>query len=375
MSLNKLVEMSHRYGENEEFVLAGGGNTSYKENGTLYVKGSGVQLSDILPEQFVAMDIKKLLEMVEYEYPESMSNDEREKKALADMMSARLPGEESKRPSVESILHAMFPYKFVLHVHPPLINGLTCAVIGEESCSKLFKDKAVWIELTKPGLILAQKCNRVFREYEKKAGTFPQIVILQNHGIFIAADTVDEIDDLMNYVVDTLEKQINEFPNFQIDALSYDMDSLQAITAKLKSLYSSINTDNTTVAKFYINKQIEQFVESKETFKPISKSFTPDHIVYCKDEPLFIEPDADIEAEFNTYANRKGFKPNIVAIRGVGFFALGSNPKKAMQAQALFLDAVKIATYAKSFGGANPLNDEFANFILNWEVEAYRSKA
>jgi len=128
MNLNDLLEMSHRYGADEDFVLAGGGNTSYKENNILYVKSSGVGLADILPEQFVAMDIKLLLDMIEREFPASMSNAKREETVLAEMMAARLPGEEKKRPSVESSLHAMFPYKFVLHVHPPLINGLTCGV-------------------------------------------------------------------------------------------------------------------------------------------------------------------------------------------------------------------------------------------------------
>ena len=372
MSLDDLVEMSHRYGGNEEFVLAGGGNTSFKENGVLYVKGSGVQLSDILKEQFVAMDIKKLLEMVERKYPSNMSNAEREEKALSEMMAARMPGEEDKRPSVESILHAMFPYKLVLHVHPPLINGLTCAVNGKEECKKLFGEKAVWIDLTKPGLMLAQECNKAFKTSAGKTGNYPQIAILQNHGIFTAADTVGEIDKLMEFVVDKIRNAVKEVPDFEIVAATFDMDLLQEITSTLKKLYSN---GSTVVARFCTNKQVSVFVSDKDAFKPVSKSFSPDHIVNCKDEPLFIEPDADVSAEFAAYVKRKGFKPRIVAVRGMGFFALGEDEKNADRAQLLFLDAIKIATYAKSFGGANPLPDEFAQFILNWEVEAYRSKA
>jgi len=372
MSLVNLYEMSHRYGGDEEFVLAGGGNTSYKENGVLYVKGSGVQLSDILPEQFVAMDIKKLLKMVGQKYPASMSNAEREEKALSDMMAARLPGEDEKRPSVESILHAMFPFKLVLHVHPPLINGLTCGVSGKKICDELFGDKAVWIELTKPGLVLAQVCYEVFNNYAAGTGSYPQIVILQNHGIFIAADSVEEIDKLMDYVVDELESFITEVPDFEAAVISYDAGSLQTAISTLEDLYSS---GGEAVIKFCTNKQVLLFLSDAEAFRPLSKPFSPDHIVNCKDEPLFIESDSDIAPKFAAYTARKGFKPRIVAVRGLGFFALGETQKSADRAQALFLDAVKIATYAKSFGGANPLPDEFADFILNWEVEAYRSKA
>ena len=372
MSLENLVEMSNRYGGDEEFVLAGGGNTSFKEKGVLYVKGSGVQLSDIQEEQFVKMDMEKLLDMVAREYPADMSNSEREEKALADMMAARLPGEEEKRPSVESILHAMFPYKLVLHVHPPLINGLTCGINGKAMCNELFGDKVVWIDLTKPGFVLAQLCNSVFTEYANKNGSYPQIVILQNHGIFVAADTVGEIDQLMEYVVEKLQGHVSEKPDFEAIAFSFDKDFIQAMKAKLKSLYSN---DTEAVALFCFNKQAKEFVSDVESFKPISKPFTPDHIVNCKDEPLFIETGVDVEEAFNVYAAKKGFKPKIVAFQGIGFFALSENRKNADRAEALFLDTMKIATYAKSFGGVNPLDDEFTDFILNWEVEAYRSKA
>ena len=372
MDLSALVEMSNRYGEDEEFVLAGGGNTSYKENGTLYVKGSGAQLSDIKSEQFVAMNINKLLKMVEQEFPASMGNSEREEKALADMMASRLPGEEKKRPSVESVLHAMFPYKFVLHVHPPLINGLTCSVNGEAAFKELFGDKAVWVGLTKPGLVLAQTCNKIFNDYKENSGTYPQIVILQNHGIFVAADTVEEIDKLMEYVVGKLKSKVNKLPRFEVIPFRHDMDKLMAITDSLKNLYTD---DGTATALFCTNKDVLEFVSDEESFRPISKPFTPDHIVNCKDEPLFIEPDADIAAALAAYKAKKGYNPKIVAIRGMGFFAVSEEKRNAERAMSLFLDAMKIATYAASFGGVNPLNDEFTDFILNWEVEAYRSKA
>ena len=72
---------------------------------------------------------------------------------------------------------------------------------------------------------------------------------------------------------------------------------------------------------------------------------------------------------------KKGYNPKIVAVQALGFFAVSETERNAERAKALFLDAMKIATYAISFGGANPLPDEFTDFILNWEVEAYRSKA
>jgi len=69
MSIEQLLEMSHQYGADEEYVLAGGGNTSYKENGILYVKGSGAQLAEIKPEQFVSLDIGFCLKWLESHTP------------------------------------------------------------------------------------------------------------------------------------------------------------------------------------------------------------------------------------------------------------------------------------------------------------------
>jgi len=368
--------MSNRYGGDEEFVLAGGGNTSFKEDGVLYVKGSGTQLSNITAEQFVRMDIEKLHKMIKNgskchcEYSDNMSNSEREDKTLADMMAAKLPGEEAKRPSVESVLHAMFPYKFVLHVHPPLINGLTCGKSSKEACENLFGESVVWINLTKPGLSLAQTCNKIFSTYAEEKGKYPQIAILQNHGIFVAADTVEEIDKLMSYVVETLKDYVKDAPNFE--TVEYDKDIIDSIALKLKKLYTD---DGSVVVLFCTNKRVSELVTDEKSFAPVSKPFSPDHIVNCKDEPLYIKKDADIEAEFSAYLFKKGYNPKIVAVQGLGFFALSETKKNTVRAKALFLDAIKIATYAKSFGGVNPLDVEFTEFILNWEAEAYRSKA
>lgn len=370
MDLDALLDISHRYGGDEEYVLAGGGNTSYKESGVLYVKGSGTQLADIKQEQFVAMDMRKLREMPENQGDPEMSEDERETRALAAMMAARLPGEEHKRPSVESVLHALFIHKLVLHVHPALVNGMTCSIEGEKTCHRLFGEEAIWINLTKPGLVLAQVCKKAFEKYTEHTGRFPQLVFLQNHGIFVAADSVGEIDELMKNVKNKLGGCIVKKPDFS--AVEPDKKLVSAYAPALRMLYAP---DGMACVQFCVNKQVLKFVSDATAFKPVAQPFTPDHIVYCKDEPLFLEKDADIAAAFNAYTEDKGYKPGVVAVRGLGFFALGRTRKDAVQSRELFLDAVKIATYTSSFGGAMPLPPEFARFVLGWEAEQYRIKA
>ena len=96
MSLSKIAQISNRYGSNPEFVLAGGGNTSYKDEEFLYIKGSGTTLATITESGFVKMNRKKLSAMFEKQYSEDSA--ERETQVLEDMMDAREQTELSKRP-------------------------------------------------------------------------------------------------------------------------------------------------------------------------------------------------------------------------------------------------------------------------------------
>ena len=120
MSLPELVKISRRYGSDERFLLAGGGNTSFKDNEYLFIKASGFALSTIEENGFVKMLRKSLDSIWTKEYPEDPNS--REATALADLMNSKAPGEEQKRPSVETLLHNAIPHAYVVHTHPALVN-------------------------------------------------------------------------------------------------------------------------------------------------------------------------------------------------------------------------------------------------------------
>ena len=366
VSLSALTEMSRHYGT-ENYVIAGGGNTSFKDKTTLYVKGSGTSLIDIKPEEFVAMDLARLAKMLHKDYPKEDAA--REAAALMDMMAARQPGEEHKRPSVEALLHGIFPQAYVLHVHPALVNGLTCAVDGERLCQEIFGGKAVWVPLTKPGYILALTCKATFENFKAKTGAFPQIALLQNHGIFVAADTVEKIDKIMDEIMPALEKRLKRKANTTNS--NFDADCACRIAPVLRMLYSE---EGMSTVIFCANLLSDEFVASHKAMEPLMKPFTPDHIVYYKDAPLFVERSDDMRAAFEDYRKTKGYLPKIVAVKGLGFFSLGKSIRESNNARMLFLDAMKIALYAESFGGGYPMSDEHTQFILNWEAENYRQR-
>ena len=379
MDFASLIEMSRKYGSDPEFVLAGGGNTSRKEGGAMAVKASGAALSDIDEDGFVLMDVGRLRALTQNIYPGG--DDEREACAARDMMAARLDGQGEKRPSVECILHALFPQKYVLHVHPPLINGLTCGRDGAEAAAGLFSDVLdgfLWFPLIKPGLVLSKACADAFAGHNGRYGKYPSVVLLQNHGIFVAADDTEGIDRLMADAVRRVSSRVARRPDFTpVDGLygtcqgdgsfGPPCQGDGSFGAELETLYGG-------VAKCLVNNEIARLVSSREAYAPLLRPFSPDHIVYCRAYPLFIE-DADTMADgFAAYEARHGYKPKIVAVSGVGAFALGKDENEAGKAAELFTDAVKVAVYSESFGGPLHLPDDFTEFIVNWEIESYRQK-
>ncbi len=369
--INALVAMSNKYGADAEFVLAGGGNTSYKTADTLYIKGSGTSLATITVDGFVKIDRAELEKIWSSKFSEVEA--EREAQVLSMMMNSRKKGEEGKRPSVETLLHDLLPQKFVLHVHPALVNGITCSVDGEKIAAELFPD-AVWVPSTKPGYILAALCREKLGEYERSHGRIPQIIFLENHGIFISADTTEEIDVIAKEVFDAIKKKVAIFPCKE--KVDFDEALAETLAPEIRMLYSA---EGKAVVKHTAYHDIIAFARDREAFSPLADSFSPDHIVYCKAHPLYVEnkgdeTPAELEKAFRSYTEKNGFKPKIIFVQGVGMFACGGTKKEAETASVVFEDAIKIATYAMSFGGAKHMSGELTAFISNWEVESYRAK-
>lgn len=365
MILDQLRRFSNFYGKNSDLVLAGGGNTSAKQGNIMYVKASGTALATITQEDFVKMDSERLAKMFTAQYPSQDSA--REAQALDDLMAARMPGEENKRPSVETTLHALFTQTFVLHLHPAIVNGLTCGRDGEKIATELFGDDFIWVELYRPGYILAKLCDGLMKDYTCRTGKVASILILQNHGVFIAGDSVEELDKLLRRVIDKLESRIERVPDMICEPES--TKDAERIRFKVAELYAGDSH-----AVFDMNNEALRFAQSIESATPLLRPFTPDHIVYCKAYPLFVSGVEELTGKFAEYASKHGYLPKIIIVQGLGFCAVGKNEKDALTAQMLFNDAIKIAVYSESFGGPLHMTSELIDFIVHWEVEAYRQK-
>ena len=373
MALAEIIKLSHKYGGNPDFVLAGGGNTSFKDKNFLYIKGSGTTLATIEKEGFVKMNRAKLSAMFERAYSKDAAK--REAEVLADMMAAREPSELSKRPSVETLLHNIINYTYIVHTHPAMANGLTCGKDGKKIAEKLFGKNVLWIDICEPGFVLASKVKKALEAYKKENGKDADFILLQNHGIFIAGNSVSAVEKRTDEVFGKLAKACKIKPDFS--EVEFDKERAALLAPAIRMLLA----DDTSIVKFFTNKEVMADLKDKNSFKPISSAYSPDHIVYCKAAPLYISWNDDIEKQYQeiengivAYKAKWGVNPKIIAVQKLGYFAWGTNVKNANICGEVFMDAVKIGAYSKNFGGALFMTKYMIDFICNWEVESYRSK-
>ncbi len=363
--LSQLVKFSNFYGSNEELVLAGGGNTSAKDGDIMYIKGSGTRLATITANGFVKMSRSKIAEIFTKNYPDN--DKEREALSLADLMAAKLPDQEYKRPSVETTLHSLFPQKFVLHLHPSMINGITCAVDGKIWAQKLFGDSVLWIEPCKPGYILAKICYDTLNQYKIETGKDADLLLLANHGIFIASDTVEGLDEKLFFVMSKIRGEISVEADLSVG--EFDGEKAQTVFNTMVDFFGE-----DSVITYEPSVESLKYAESEENFKKIYEPFNPDQIVYCKPYPIYIDDISELENKVNSYKNKYGFLPKIIFVKDCGLYGIDYSEKGSETAVMLFNDAIKIAKYAENFGGASALPKELTDFIVNWEAESYRSK-
>ena len=259
---------------------------------------------------------------------------------------------DAGRPSVEAPLHNVFDAKFVVHTHPALVNGLTCAKGGEEACKRLFPE-ALWVEYIDPGYTLCMEVRKRIETYKETNGREPALLVLQNHGIFISADTPDEIRALYKQVMDALKGEYSKAGISQ----SLDIPETPAspgAEAQIKAVFGGDAA----------------FIASCGTFAVAPEPITPDHLVYSKAFPYAGNLDA---AGAEAYLAERGYAPKVV-VGGERVYGIGNSQKNADLALELAQDGALVMQLAEAFGGINYMTDAQREFIENWEVESYRSK-
>lgn len=349
--LETITQLSHEFG-GEEYVRGGGGNTSVKDDSTLWVKPSGTTLLGMQPETFVALDRAKIDELYAAESPE----DANAREALVkDLMGKSVRPDSSGRPSVEAPLHNSFRARYVVHTHPALVNGLTCACQGRETAERLFPD-ALWVPYIDPGYTLCMDVRRMLQDYESERGREPELVLLENHGIFIAGDTPEAIRESYARVMEALRSEYDK-AGVAMTLETGPAPAEEKVRAMGEALSGLLSEDAASVV-------------ASGSFPVADGPISPDHIVYSKSYPLRGEPTAEsVEA----FCRKHGYTPRLLAVEGA-VYGIGKSDKAASLALEFAQDGSLVMQLAGAFGGVQFMSDRARAFIENWEVEAYRAK-
>ncbi|MFA5819848.1 MAG: SDR family NAD(P)-dependent oxidoreductase [Bacteroidales bacterium] len=371
--INELIEISKYYGSNKEYVIAGGGNTSFKDEQTIWIKASGQSLAELTEEGLVALSREKLHVISSGIYSDDPST--REEQVKTDMFHSILDPGKNKRPSVETSLHEIIQYKFIVHLHPTLINGLLCSRNAKNLTVKLFGESVLFVPYTDPGYILFKKLKSEIILYREKFSHDPQIIFLENHGSFVGADTTEEIRKIYSDIIQKIEDQIP--PISEITPLPYN-PLLHKVLPGLRILLSG---GQQGVIRFRNNSLIAKFYQNQQEFHKISLPLTPDIIVYCKTRYLYIEQSSTAEKILDSFKyqlphfiSEYEYSPKVFIIKNMGVFAIAESYASAEACLDVYEDLIKISYYASLCGGIKFLTPEQISFIDQWEVENYRRK-
>jgi rhamnose utilization protein RhaD (predicted bifunctional aldolase and dehydrogenase)/NAD(P)-dependent dehydrogenase (short-subunit alcohol dehydrogenase family) len=383
-ALKELVSLSREYGADIDFVVAGGGNTSVKIGDELWVKASGTELAQAKESAFVAMDRAALDTVLTASYPEESA--ERETLVKRGLLRAMLRPDLGGRPTVEASLHNMISYRFVIHTHPWKINALTCSKNGMAILARRFEGRALTVAYKDPGYTLAVQLEREIAGFVATAGHQPKIIFLGNHGLFVAADTAKEIRTLTSEIVAACEKEIKPLPaDPKTAAKSRGAGEPRKVTADVISVIrSTLSAAGRKTTSLLQNGLTDAFCGDPAAFKVIALPFTPDQIVYCRSNPLYVRaPGTKAPADAGTiirnylaalasYRVKHGVDPYVVCIQGIGLVAIGDTAREARTIRDVFADALKVAHAAGKSGGPKAMTAAARKFIESWEVEKYR---
>jgi rhamnose utilization protein RhaD (predicted bifunctional aldolase and dehydrogenase) len=363
--LKQLIELSRFYGGNPDFVIAGGGNTSFKNNDTIWIKASGISLAGIDEKGFVALSREKL-SLIE---TESYSEDPvRREEEVKEQMGKAILSPVHLRPSVETSLHNLIPFRFVVHTHPTLVNALMCANEVFPEVEQRFGKQALMVEYTDPGYILFKKLQERVSSFKSEHGEAPRIIFLQNHGVFVGGDTPGEVKKIYA----DINRQIMQGKDLTLPSVEVSPNRTE-LTDSLAGYFAKRSLQTLSVQC----ELIKHFTKDKTVLRQISKPFTPDIIVYCKSKYLILERGVnarELSSLILRFEHTNGYYPKVIVQEGGGITVVEENEHSLKTVLEVFLDLMKISYISEKFGGPHFMEPDQIAFIDNWEVEHYRRK-
>jgi rhamnose utilization protein RhaD (predicted bifunctional aldolase and dehydrogenase)/NAD(P)-dependent dehydrogenase (short-subunit alcohol dehydrogenase family) len=387
-------------GGDPKLVLHGGGNTSVKlrmpdlmgrEVDVLCVKGSGADMAVIEPAGLPAVRLAELRLLLERD---AMSDEEMVKAQRANLIDPMAPN-----PSVETLLHAFIPQRFVDHTHATAVLSLIDQPDGAARAADLYDGRMGIVPYIMPGFDLAKEAARVFAAAPGAIG-----LVLHKHGIFTFGDTAREAYERMIEMVSLAEAALRRgrravFATAKVPQAVMPLAAIAPIVRGACSLPDDKveGAFRRLILDFRTGDAILNFVNGAEVTRYATAGVvTPDHTIRTKNWPLVVPaPEQGKTADFARAARAEvaafiahyrdyfarnnarcgGTKtmldplPRVVLVPGLGLFGLGRSRKDAAIAADLAEAAVSTITDAEAIGHFESISEADMFDCEYWSLE------
>ena len=381
-ALQLRVYSSRLLGGEEDLVLHGGGNTSVKiteknlfgdDEDILYVKGSGWDLGDIEAEGFAPVRLKTLQHMASF--------DQLGDADMVRMQRAAMTNPYAPNPSVEAVLHAVIPFRYVDHTHADAVVTITNTPGGEDKIRDLYGDRILIVPYVMPGFMLAKKIYEITREFDWSQCDG---MVLLNHGVFTFHDDARRSYENMIDIVSAAEHYIEQHANIKPPADNNNDVDLQRLAKTRKQVAEKRGTavyallDNSPEAHTF---SCLDNVDAIACRGPL----TPDHIIRTKQVPLIVgdndngnsDPVEDYAADYQAYFDRNAnaqqtcldHAPRWAVWKNQGLIAFGATLKEAGAIADISRHTINAIQCAEQIGGWHALPEKDLFEVEYWELE------
>jgi rhamnose utilization protein RhaD (predicted bifunctional aldolase and dehydrogenase) len=370
------VYTSRLLGGDSSLVLHGGGNTSVKSivdgEEILYVKGSGWDLASIEAKGFAPVKLSVLKEMAGLVKLSDTDMVSGQKEAMID--------KTAPNPSVEAILHAIIPFKFVDHTHSDAVVTISNSENGIESIKEVYPNYLV-IPYVMPGFILAQT---IYKKLKNIDWDTCEGIILHNHGIFTFDNdpkiSYEKMITGVTQAEDFLDKNAELVIEKYTPRAELNVENLKILLSKEKGYDVFIKINQSPLAL--------QYASAKNLNDVVKRGvLTPEHIIRTKRDPMVIE-DNDIqksidafEDEYLEYYNEFTSNeimisptPNWAVVKNYGTLSFGKNEKEASIIEDINNHTMRAVLRADLLGGYESISLSDCFDMEYWELEQTKLK-
>ncbi len=393
-------------GSSPSLVLHGGGNTSVKAEArtifgelvdVLHVKGSGWDLATIEPPGHPAVRMEPLLRLLELP---DMTDEQMVNELRLALLDANAP-----TPSVETLLHAALPARFIDHTHADAILAVADQEDGHRICREIFGDALLWVPYVMPGFGLARACKKAW-DGAKAEGRTPTVMVLERHGVFTFGETAKESYERMIAVVTSAERHAaDRMGTVSVGAIDRNEALEAAVLPIVRGALATVSNEapeRGPIAVVRSSEWILQFLARKDAYELVQRGCaTPDHVIRTKPTALFL-PDvkyddeaalaarlerdiADYARRYDKYVEEMCAKkkvtrtkldpwPRVVLLPQVGIVAFGKTRKDAEIVADVYEHTIHVMVDASDVGAYSPVSREDLFDVEYWSLEQAKIK-